>query len=231
MEMERDDRFVSLLKAFDLHGNATLAEIRKAYLEKTSQVKFQRVILSDENLRNEFCRYHETYLRILKYFSELETPIRSDIYTSEQTSKFFFNQGVYDLCKENYLQAGEKLHNAYNLNKENIVLLIYLGVFLLKRKSFNAAEKFLLDALKMDQNNDDAWYYAGENYFKAGRYLKAIEYFETARTLNPSRQEVAFRIKESREGLLRKPGKGAQDTILKKIVNYVKDAFGDHKPS
>lgn len=214
------------LSLFNLSPGVPLTEIRNAYLEKTFQNKFQRVIMDQEAIKEEFFRYHETYIRILKHFSTSENRIDPSIHTQEQIFKFFFNQGVYALCKDNYILAGEKFNDASRLKSDHKLLMIYLGIILTKRKNYYAAEKYLTDAIKLDPNDDDAWFYAAENYHRAGRHVSAIAYYEKAKILNPSRQEIAYAIKESREALTKKPGKKEEShTLLKRIIQYIRDAF------
>ena len=111
------------------------------------------------------------------------------LFSSDQLAKFFYNQGVYALCKDNYLLAGEKFHEAYKLNKRNIYLLIYLGIILTVRKNYYAAEKYFSDAIKRDPNYDDAWFYAAENYFKAGNFEQAFEYLREDQETEPGLQQ------------------------------------------
>jgi tetratricopeptide (TPR) repeat protein len=93
----------------------------------------------------------------------------------------------------------EKFEHAYKTNKKDVLVLLYMGILLLKRRNFYAAEKYFLDAVKIDEENDEAWFYLGENYLRAKEYKKALKIFETARDLNPVRDEIAFKIQEIKE--------------------------------
>ncbi|MEI6614438.1 MAG: tetratricopeptide repeat protein [Chrysiogenales bacterium] len=176
-------------------------------------------------MKEEFLRYHEAFVKILKILRATEQKLEMSLFSTDQLGKFFFNQGVYALCKDNFMQAGEKFHEAYKINRHNTFLLIYLGIILTIRKNYYAAEKYFADAIQRDPNNDDAWFYAAENFFKAGSYKIAIEHFEKAKKLNPANTEIAFRIKDCKEALLKKPNSANKDTLLKKIVRYVRGAF------
>jgi len=223
--MESTEYLEELLRLFNLGKGAALPEILEKYLEKTLQIKFQRIITNQDILKEEFMRFHEAFLKILKIYQAADKKLEMGSFSSDQLAKFFYNQGVYALCKDNYLLAGEKLHEAYKLNKRNIYLLIYMGIILMVRKNYYAAEKYLSDAIKRDPNYDDAWFYAAENYFKAGNFVKAIEFYEKTRKINPSYNNITFRIKECREAILKKTKTGKRDTLLRKIVNYFRNAF------
>ena len=202
--MESSEYLEELLRLFNLGKGAPIAEVLEKYLEKTLQIKFQRIIINQDILKEEFVRFHEVFLKLLKIYQAGDKKLEMSLFSSDQLAKFFYNQGVYALCKDNYLQAGEKFHEAYKLNKRNIYLLIYLGIILMVRKNFYAAEKYFSDALQRDPNYDDAWYYAAENLFKAGNFRKALEYYEKTKSLNPSYNEINFRIKETKEAIIRK---------------------------
>ena len=223
--MESTEYLEELLRLFSLGRGATLPEILEKYLEKTLQIKFQRIIISQDILKEEFVRLHEAFLKVLKLYQAADTKLEMRLFSSDQLGKFFYNQGVYALCKDNLLLAGEKFHEAYKINKRNIFLLIYLGIILTVRKNFYAAEKYFADALQRDPNFDDAWYYAAENLFKAGNFRKALEYYEKTKQLNPAYNEIVFRIKECREAMLKKARPVKKDSLLRKIVNYFRNAF------
>lgn len=224
--MESSEYLEELLRLFTLGKGAPISEVLEKYLEKTLQIKFQRIIIIQETLKEEFVRYHEAFLRILKIYQAADKKVDMSMFTQDQLGKFFFNQGIYALCKDNYLQAGEKFQEAYKINKHNVFLLLYMGIILTMRKNYYAAEKYFSEATKRDPNYDDAWFYTGENYFKAGNFNFALESYEKTRKLNPAYNNIAQHIKEARDGLVnkrRRPGK--KDSLLKKLVNYFRDAF------
>ena len=223
--MESSEYLEELLRLFNLGKGAPIAAVLEKYLEKTLQIKFQRIIINQDILKEEFVRFHEVFLKLLKIYQAGDKKLEMSLFSSDQLAKFFYNQGVYALCKDNYLLAGEKFHEAYKLNKRNIYLLIYLGIILTVRKNFYAAEKYFSDALQRDPNYDDAWYYAAENLFKAGNFRKALEFYEKTKNLNPSYNEINFRIKETKEAIIRKQRAGKKESLLRKIVNYVRNAF------
>ena len=223
--MERREYVEELLALFDLTKGATAPEILGKYLEKTLQIKFQRILVAQDDLKKEFVRYHEAFVNLLKFLQSKDNQLKTSLFSPDQLGKFFFNQGVYAICKDNYLQAGEKFQEAYKINKNNVFLLTYLGIILTVRKNYYAAEKYFTEAIQRDANNDDAWFYAAENFFKAGIYNKAIEAFEKARRLNPANNEIAFRLRDCREAMEKKPKSSEKSSLLKRIVTYVRDAF------
>ncbi len=223
--MESTEYLEEFLRLFNLGKGAPVSEVLEKYLEKSLQIKFQRIIITQDILKEEFVRYHEAFLKILKIYQAADPKVQIGIFSRDQLGKFFFNQGVYALCKDNYLQAGEKFQEAYKINKHNVFLLLYMGIILTVRKNYYAAEKYFSEASKRDPNYDDAWFYAAENYFKAGNFKFALENYEKAKKLNPAYNNINLRIKETREALLRKYHGGKKDSLLRRIVKYIRNAF------
>lgn len=183
------------LVALGLREEASVTEIRSAYLTKTTHRNFQEVILSNEHLEKEFVKYYKAYITLLKYHSESESEDLS-YYPQDQIVKFHFNQGLFHMINQNYMKAMEKFQIAHKIDKEDVLVLLYMGILLTMRKNYYAAEKYFLEVIKVDRENFDAWYYLGETYLKADELRKALNMFDTARNLNPSRKEVAFKVKD-----------------------------------
>ncbi len=223
--MESTEYLEELLRQFNLGKGAPISEILEKYLDKTLQIKFQRVIINQEILKEEFVHLHEAFLKLMKLYQAADKKVEMSMFSQDQLGKFFFNQGVYALCKDNYLQAGEKFQEAYKINKRNVFLLLYMGIILTVRKNFYAAEKYFSEATKRDPNYDDAWFYAAENYFKAGNFVGALAYYENTKKLNPAYNNITARIKETREAIILKRRGGKKDSLLKRIVKYVRNAF------
>lgn len=198
--MEMNETLKAALILFGLKEGATITDIRAEYLEKTSLFKFQRVLSGDEeDLQKEFTQLYKAYVRLIKSYSESDSAADLDLYPPDQVFRFHFNQGVYLFINQKYLKAGEKFQEAFNIDNKKPLVLIYLGVLLLKRKNFYAAEKYFKEAALIDKENDDAWFYLGESYMKAGQFRKALTMFETSQTLNPTREQLPYRIKEAKE--------------------------------
>ncbi len=223
--MESTEYLEELLRLFNLGKGAPISEVIEKYLEKTLQIKFQRIILTQSILKEEFVRLHEAFLKITRIYQAADQKLPMGIFSQDQLGKFYFNQGVYALCKDNYLQAGERFQEAYKINRHNIFLLVYLGLILTVRKNYYAAEKYFSEATRRDPNYDEAWFYSAENYFKAGNFKLALENYDKAKKLNPAYNEINLRIKEARNALLRKNLPGKKDSLLKRLIRYIREAF------
>jgi tetratricopeptide (TPR) repeat protein len=223
--MENTEYLEELLRQFNLGKGAAISAVLEKYLEKTLQIKFQRIVIAQDMLKEEFVRFHETFLKIMKIYQAADQKVEMSMFSPDQLGKFFFNQGVYALCKDNYLQASEKFQEAYKLNKHNVFLLIYMGIILTMRKNFYAAEKYFSEATKRDPNYDEAWFYAGENLFLAGNFNSAYECYEKAKKLNPAYNNINLRLKETKDALLRKRHGGKKESLLRRLVKYVREAF------
>ena len=223
--MESTEYLEGLLHQFNLGKGASISEVVEKYLDKTLQIKFQRIIITQDVLKEEFVRLHEAFLKITRIYQAADQALQMGMFSQDQLGKFYFNQGVYALCKDNYLQASEKFQEAYKINKRNVFLLLYMGIILTVRKNHYAAEKYFSDATKRDPNYDEAWFYAAENFFKAGNFNLALENYEMTRKLNPSYNNITLRIKETREAIIAKRRGNKKDSLLRKIVKYVRNAF------
>ena len=213
-----DEAIKAALVTLGLKEDVSLADIRSAYLAKISQDRFQQVILGDEHLEKDFTRYYKTYITLLKHHSKSESTDLND-FPQDQMIKFHFNQGLFYLINQNYLKAMEKFQEVYKLNKKDILILLYMGILLMKRKNHYAAEKYFQDALDIDQQCEDAWYYLGENYLKAGEFRKALLMFESVKRLNPSRKGLIVKIKEIKEKIpqLSSPGERKKSSLFSRI--------------
>jgi tetratricopeptide (TPR) repeat protein len=204
-----------------LGDDASVTEIRAEYLDKTMQPKFKRVLSSEEeHLQEEFLKYYTAYVTLMKLYSQSGADVVADmaLYPPDQVFQFHYNQGVYLYIKENYLKAGEKFQEAYNLNPAHPTLLLYLGILLLKRNSYYPAEKYFKDAVKIDKNNDDAWFFLAESYLKAGEHRKALTMYETAKNINPGRTEVAYKIRDIKQLLTEKAKGGKKKSFISRLL-------------
>ncbi len=217
--MKIDDEFVkAALVALGLKEDASLADVRSSYLTITTQSCFQKIILGDEHLEKDFTRYYKSYITLLKHYSESEST-NLNFYPQDQIVKFHFNQGLFYIINQNYIKAMEKFQEAHQLDKKDVLVLLYMGILLMKLKNYYAAEKYFQEAVNIDPQSDDGWFYLGENYLKAGEFKKALSMFESAKRLNPSRSEIAFKLKEIREKmpqLFHQKGE-KQPSLLKRI--------------
>jgi tetratricopeptide (TPR) repeat protein len=223
--MESSEYLEELLRQFNLGKGAAIPQIVEKYLEKTLQIKFQRIIITQDILKEEFVRLHEAFLKIMKIYQAAEKKVEMSMFSPDQLGKFFFNQGVYAMCKDNHLQASEKFQEAYKVNRHNVFLLLYMGIILTIRKNHYAAEKYFSEATKRDPNYDEAWFFSADNLFKAGNFNSAFECYEKVRKLNPAYNEINQRLKETKEAILRKRRGGKKESLLRRFVKYVREAF------
>lgn len=188
------------LISFGLKDGATLTEVRAVYLDKTSQPKFHGIFVDDELLVREFQKYYRSYATLLKYYQESgfadETEEDMSYYPPDQMQQLYLNQGIYLVCQQNYIKASDKIQQAYNVDSKNIQVLLYMGYLLMIRKNYYAAEKYFREVVQINKDIEDAWFYLGESYNKAGDKKKALSMYETAKVLNPGHSEIAARIKE-----------------------------------
>ena len=215
---------IVLLQTLGLKSTASVSDVRKTYLELTSQARFRKVLLADERLLKEFTRYHEAYVSLLHQYEEESAGTDTSYYPPDQVARFLFNSGVYHLLKQNYIKAGEKLQQAYKTNSRDALTIVYLGILLMLRKNSFAAEKYFIDAAKMDPSNEDAYFYAAENYSRAGNHKKALEMYAKVKTNNPLRKEIDAKIHESakKSGVKIKDPNAPGHPLLKKISNLFK---------
>lgn len=204
---------IEYLNVLGLKDGATLSEIQDHYLEKTFQPKFRDYFVEDESLKEEFLRYYRAYARLLNSGSWADDPHKNpSFYPPGKAYKFLFNQGLYFFINGEYIKAGEKFQAAFDLHGDDLAVSIYLGVLLLKRKSYYAAEKYFSKAVVKDPQNEDALYFLGVSFQKAGNNEKAIEAFNRVKQLNPSRTEVAYRLKEIRSNRKQPPSPEKKQT-------------------
>jgi tetratricopeptide (TPR) repeat protein len=200
-----------------ISSDATVTEIRTAYINKTSQKYFENVFIDNKDIVDEFKRYHSSYINIMTEYSEVDNVSNLNFYPPDQIFKLILNQGIYLMISHNYVKAGEKFQEAYSLNKTNENVLIYLGILLLKRKSYYAAEKYFLKAVKLNKENDDIWVFLGDTYLKAGNKTKALVMYKTAENLNPLRKEISEKI----QSVSPDKEKKEQKSFLKKMIGKI----------
>lgn len=209
------------LVALGLREGASMTEIRSSYLSKTSHERFNGIFVGTEHLEREFSKFYKAYITLLKHYSEQDEDADDlSYYPQDQIVRVHLNQGIYHILNQNYVKAVEKVQQAYQLDKENVLVLLYMGYLLMKRKNYYAAEKYFLDAVKLDKENDEAWYQLGDNYARAGEHRKALNMLETSKNINSSRAGISTRIKELRAKL------GAANTEMKEKKSWFSRLLG-----
>jgi len=213
---------ITLLQTFGLRFDAGLDDVRDAYLRQTGQEKFQKVILDVEYLEKEFRKYYEAYATLSRQFEETGVSLDISHFSTQQIARILFNSGIYHLINHSYMKAGEKLEQAHKTNRDDLLTIIYLGILLMKRKNYYAAEKYFLQAGAVAPNNEDVWYYLAGNYFRAGNYKKALDTYEKVRSINPNRENLNLKINEVKVKLGLKGSSSPHKSIVEKITGLFK---------
>jgi tetratricopeptide (TPR) repeat protein len=207
---------VNALKTLDLNQHATISEIKQRYFERTGQSRFKMIFLNDESTSRDFLKYHEAYVIAMREYQNEHPDVSMDYYPPHQVFNLLFNQGIYFLIKDNLIKAGQKFEEAERLRGDHVLTKIYLGILLMKRKNYYAAEKYFSKAVKYEKDNSDAWYYLGYNYMKAGQFQKAGDAFFKSKELNPFRKDILEARKEL-QNLSSGKSKDKEKSIFKKI--------------
>jgi len=196
MSTKFSEEVIQALAVFGSSEADPLIKVKQAYLVKTRENKFRKIIAGNKILTQEFSRLHSNYTRLLSLLVNRQDYADLNFENSEELYIYFFNQGVFALVNGDFLQANEKFQQAYNINKEDPLLLTYLGLLLMLRENYQIAEKFFEDALKIDPENENALYYAGENFRRANILFKALEYWEKLLAKGFSSYDVSFKVME-----------------------------------
>ncbi len=205
-------------EVFDLKPTASLTEVRAAYFERTSEPKFRKMFIGNSEIERQFKMIYEAYQSLLRYYSEKEDVDNMEYYPTDYVNKFLFNQGVYYLIKKDYIKAGERFQRCYEMNKNDVLTILYLSHILIMRKNYYAAEKYLREGIKVDRDNYQLWFYLGETYYGAGNPKKALTMYNTAMTLNPdNRSEIVEKINKIKEE------SGKYDIKKKNFFQKIKD--------
>lgn len=189
-----------------LSGEPGFMEIRKAYLSRTTQPRFQGAVFQDASLSQDFARFHEAYVTLMRELDQTGVEVSAPS-SKTDTVQLLYNQGVYAMIHQNFLRAGEKFQEADRIQPRNPLVLLHLGILLLKRHSLYAAEKYLRDAAELLPDNHAPWLYLAETYEQAGKPGAARTALRKALALNPSLSGIAARIKT-----LEKKGKSGRDS-------------------
>ncbi len=188
------------LTSLGLSGDPDFRQIRKAYLAKTGQERFQTAIFEDPERSRDFARLHNAYVKLMHEMDESGHEINAHSSSQDDIFQLLFNQGVYQMIQQNFIRAGEKFQEASRVRADSPMVHLYMGILLLKRRNQYAAEKYLREAARLLPANDAPWYYLAETYRQAGKRDKAIESLRMVMKLNPQRLGIAERIKNLMSG-------------------------------
>lgn len=205
------------LKTLKLKGDSGSSEITKAYLDLTHSAKFRKVFILNEELKEEFIKYHEAYVLAIRELSSTAAEATPQYYPPGQIVNLLFNQGLYHLLKENFLKAGEKLEEAARMNNKDILTKIYQGYILMKRKNYYAAENYFLKATDMDRENEYSWFFLGKTYLKAEKLDKASAAFRKVETLSFYNNEIIAETRDAFREIERIRMKNSKKSIISRV--------------
>ena len=205
------------LKILKLQGEQGISTITKAYLDLTHAAKFKKVFILNEEMREEFINYHEAYVLAIRELSSTAAESTPEYYPPEQLTNLLFNQGLYHLLKENFLKAGEKLEEAARMNNKDILIHIYLGYILQKRKNYYAAESYFLKAIEIDKENEYCWFFLGKNYLKAGKLEKSSAAFRKVETLSFYNNEIIAETRDAFRAIEKIRMRNSKKSIISRV--------------
>jgi len=205
------------LKILKLKGDAGSSEITKAYLDLTHATKFRKVFLLNEVLKEEFIKYHESYVLAIRELSSTGNESTPQYYPPGQIVNLLFNQGLYHLLKENFLKAGEKLEEAARMNNKDILTKIYQGYILMRRKNYYASENYFMKAIDMDRENEYSWFFLGKTYIKAEKLDKASAAFRKVETLSFYNNEIIAETRDAFKEIERLRMKNSKRSIISRV--------------
>jgi len=215
--MNKSKLLSASLKILKIPRDSGIEEIIKAYLALTNTVKFNKVFILNEELKEEFIKYHEAYVISVREMSDNISDSAPGYYPSGHIFDILYNQGIYHLLKENYLKAGEKLEEAARMKKDNVNLQIYLGYILHKRKNYYAAENYFLKAAKMDNENEYAVFLLGKTYISAGKLDKASATFRKVETMSFYNNEIKAETKDAFREIEKIRMKNSKKSIISRV--------------
>ncbi|MEN8223351.1 MAG: hypothetical protein ABFR36_08850 [Acidobacteriota bacterium] len=205
------------LKILKIPVDSGIEEITKAYLGLTNSVKFKKIFILNEETKEEFIKYHEAYVLAVREISNTAPDSAPGYYPSGHIFDLLYNQGIYQLLKENYLKAGEKLEEAARMKKDNVNLQIYLGYILHKRKNYYAAENYFLKANQMDKENEYAVFLLGKTYLSAGKLDKASATFRKVETMSFYNNEIKAETRDAFREIERIRLKNSKKSIISRV--------------
>lgn len=215
--MNKSKLLSASLKILKIPRDSGIEEVTRSYLALTNSVKFNKVFILNEDLKEEFIKYHEAYVISVREMSDNISDSAPGYYPSGHIFDILYNQGIYHLLKENYLKAGEKLEEAARMKKDNVNLQIYLGYILHKRKNYYAAENYFLKANQMDNENEYAVFLLGKTYISAGKLDKASATFRKVETMSFYNNEIKAETRDAFREIEKLRMKNSKKSIISRV--------------
>ena len=78
------------------------------------------------------------------------------------------------------------------LDPDNPIYLLERGILFEKTHAINKAIEDFNAVIRLDQNNDQAWYNLANAHFSKSEYLMSIEYYSQAIALSPDKSDFYY---------------------------------------
>ncbi len=121
--------------------------------------------------------------------------------------------------KENDNKNALKYFNmSYNINPENIKLVLEMGNLFFKMQNYKKALKFFKKVIRLDKKNSEAYYMIGEIFRTEEKFKKAIPYYLKAIKFSPDKGRYYYQLGYMYKGMKKyKKSLKIFKTYLKKV--------------
>lgn len=204
---------IGFYEALEINVNASLSEIKSAYLEMAkyyhpdrhrdsadSSIKGKLTILFDfinkayRTLSNE--RKRAEYNAVFLKKKQEKVQSNETIKAEEQ-----FKRGVKEFKQGNFWGAADFFRWATKINPQKATYWAYLSLALSKiPRRGKEAEETILNAMELEPYNADYYFHLGTIYLKAGMKQRAIHQFETALTWDPTNIKTREELEKLKNG-------------------------------
>jgi len=134
------------------------------------------------------------------------------------TAETYLGIGRVYFEHDQWEQASELLHKSLELQNQNDVAHLLLGLSLAELKQYEESERELQTAVQQNPQSDFNWYFAGWRLLLRGKYEVSLPYFYKAVELNP-RNPNAQRALGS--ALARTGSYGLAENYFKKAIELI----------
>ena len=117
--------------------------------------------------------------------SEADQLVRQHLQQKEPSAELCFELGRVYFEHDHWKQASELLRRSLDLENQNDVAHLLLGLSLAELKQFDESERELQAAVQQNPQSDLNWYFAGWRLLLRGKYEASLPYFYKAVELNP----------------------------------------------
>ncbi len=136
------------------------------------------------------------------------------------TFEALYEYGSLYLKENNNKQALKYFNLSYNINPENIKLILEMGNLFFKMQNLKKSLIFFKKAIKLDRKNAQAYYMIGEINRTKEKFKRAIPYYLKAIKLNPNEGKYYYQLGYMYKGMKKyKKSLKIFKTYLKKVPN------------